>query len=481
MISTEDETNIVLQEKPVSVKSKAPKPQAKNYGGPGVFKPSDGDAPQSRHVSTSSVNEGRAEGGSVSSWRSNSSLAGLDLYSPGYEYQPRRAHSVEAVANDFGQLGLNSYVGGLFHAFISRLIPMQNAQEPFPEQSNPGGGDGMPSYPLPTPTNNHRNSMSGTRPSFLAQDPYQGSYESQPSTISQRPTRSARYSLPAQSSGFVPLQSTSSMIPIPSVRSHTPLPSHPSEPSNFASQYYNGFPAYSQPPPMPSYSPALPPPPTQHTPSPAPFQPHSSYTYPTYDAASMPQNLQINTQSISNGPYQGSPSSMPRGPDNSYMPTSARPLPQQPVQHPYLVTANQQISTYNSMGSLNNFQNITPPPPPPPIPESGLSSSPQSYSPPGEHHSPTLLPPPPSAPGPSTSPRPRRNSTLPQPPVNNGNFYPLPNPPHDYLNIGPPPPLPAAPSIPTPDVYNIGPPPPLPAPPVQVGRQWGPRSSQHWG
>jgi neural Wiskott-Aldrich syndrome protein len=144
------------------------------------------------------------------------------------------------------------------------------------------------------------------------------------------------------------------------------------------------------------------------------------------------------------------------------------------------MTANQQLSTYNSMGSINNFQNLTPPPPPPPMPEQMISSSPQSYSPPREHYSPgpSLQPPGPPPPLPSTSPRPRRLSALPQPPVN-GSYYALPAPPHDFLNVGPPPPLPMSSSMPS-DMYNIGPPPPLPAPPVQVNRQWGPRTSQQW-
>jgi hypothetical protein len=386
-----------------------------------------------------------------------------------------------------------------------------------------------------------------------------GTPESRPPPSTLHPRRSTRYSLPATSSGFMPLASRPSepsgflpqhtgyapRIPsgftntiAPSLHSATPAPqSFPPMPSSMSTQ--SGFP---QPPTSipQSYSSqsSLPQPPSaiaqsyssqsslHASSSNNSFQSSQSYQYyPTYPSQSAPPSLPppppLPISSIS--PHPPMPSNAtPSPPRERTTPpgsvvsaggTSSRPLPPQPIpqsqvqipqqgqnfvhgyaspssrldsvppssgyqQHHYNSVNGQSPLSSRPMPTTSSFQSIPPPPPPPLQPQYTQEDvTHPSYHPEPHHshsmdeiyHSPGIPPPPPPA---STRYPSRRQSSLPQPPVNQGQYHRVSN---AYQSIPPPPPPPteyqqnSGNSFPEPSVSMMQ----QPGPPFPPGHQVG--------
>ncbi|ESK97427.1 calcineurin temperature suppressor cts1 [Moniliophthora roreri MCA 2997] len=484
---------------PPPQKKATPTPVANrhDYGGQGSFVPS-GEQPhsQNRIVSTGALHDHHRR--LSESIRPSSSM--LDLYQPPYERNHNSA--IETLNHGFGELSAGE------PRRSDTYPPAQNGyRAPSPAgysafSSQPShvyeasiSSSSTYSYDRPvTPTGpsnfRPRTSMSSQQLPFPSQPPYQADYDS--SSTGYRPSppaRGPRYSIPASSSGFVPLSNSSGF---------STLSSLPSEPSGFAppvSHTPTSAPYNTHFNPN-SYSPAPP-----HTPAPGSYLTGASSNfydngplpeaqYPQYGAASAPPQ-HLPPPPPSNGPLlpQSAPP-MPYGtynaglPDVSPLPHSSslssssgpggsRPLPtpQGPSFNNIPASASQPLGSYSPSGLAPPFPNGFPsvPPPPPLQPShssSPISQSPRSHSPSTEGHyeaGPPLPRPPPQPP--YSSQPPHRRASLPVPPAGGSSRVgfqqlPPPPPPLDYHNI-PPPPLPPSHSG---HMYHPGPPPQPPAP-----------------
>ncbi|KAG7097156.1 hypothetical protein E1B28_004534 [Marasmius oreades] len=478
----------------------APVVNKNDWAGPGVFVPAGGESqqPQPRIVSSSAIHDHHRR--LSESLRPSSSM--LDLYQPPYE----RNHNstIETLNHSFGDLAVGETKRS------ETYPPVHNGYRPpspgfstfsstpsnvyDPSTSNTGSGY---IYDRPVTPNGPsgfrpRTSLSGQQAPYPPQTPYQPDYESSLSNYRPPPpVRGPRYSIPATSSGFVPLSNPSSINTHPSEPSaFAPPVSH--TPASYASQINSGsYPppvshtplptSYSVPPPSGFYDSmpgTVPPSDSQHISSHLHFFPLSTPSIPPISATPLPY-----------GGYSPGPAGpeIPTAPSNSSLssstgPGGSRPLPlPQGPSYNNLAPSNSQLLANYSPSRVNGL--VPPPPPPVPFPSvppppplrsshsgSPLSHSPQSNSPqpPSSEFQQNAMPGPPPLPQPPSQYKPRtpsRRASLPVPP-SHSNFQPLPAPPRfgEYQNI-PPPPLPPSQSGP---MYQPGPPPQPPQPPTTV-------------
>ncbi|KAG5733036.1 Ingression protein fic1 [Termitomyces sp. T112] len=491
--------------------------KSKQYGGPGSFVPSGEDSTSRppngashpyRVVSTSSVYDHTEQTSDniPSSLRASSSLAKLDLYVPPYE------RSVDTVANEFRELGVSDdrqrEKFSPFHDAHTPRSPSQNGYSTVSSHRSYGYDQNISEISTygydSSPGQSHHTRTSGAQ----YQAPYRPRYESQPSYPS--PARGPRHSIPASSSGFMPLSNSSGF---------TSLPSHSSEPCVLGGHttMYNASQLNSQP----AYGSQTPAPDSYLAPSSSgtfvlahPFPQSQSYQYTPYPPSTTPV-----TQTYSATPVQGQLPLVQAPPNQGYQAfvttpspshdaaalphsssatssfsttsTNSRPLPLQPqvlytqstasvlYSAPPSTTSQPPVNSFTSsqpvtaIYSTNSVYQQPPAPPPPPPP-------PLQYTV-GQLHSTTqgtiITPPPPPS---SNSPnrRTRRQSSLPQPPV----VYQ--QPPQPVYQPPPPPPLPPTdftnhpllppPPPPLPHIADQSPsyhPGPLPNPPSTVGTQ----------
>lgn len=93
---------MLLQEKPPGKKPKRPSAFNPQYGGPGSFTPSsDGTL-----SSATGGSPARTEGSSISSLKSSSSIASVNLYQPPYERQSRHS-DVDRLASQITDLSVD--------------------------------------------------------------------------------------------------------------------------------------------------------------------------------------------------------------------------------------------------------------------------------------------------------------------------------------------------------------------------------------
>ncbi|THV03294.1 hypothetical protein K435DRAFT_851962 [Dendrothele bispora CBS 962.96] len=464
------------------------------YAGPGSFTEHSANGQTNRAVSGSFLSEHtrRVSDSYSSTIRASSSLAGLDLYQAPYE-QP--ADPVDGLAQNFSEFGVSqsrrreslplpqssrpaSSVG--FSTFSSQPSRMYNSA--IPEDSS--GFYDRPVTPTGHPTLYHQSSISShhlpyTQASY--QPDYDAGYQQPPPPP---PSRGPRFSIPATSSGFMPLSSSSTFVPSSESSTFAPPPSHTPAPtydqSHFSSQT--------------SYAPTPAPPPAQaHStiPPSSSFAQPSDSVYPTYGTSSAPPPQQymsahvppvpVSSQSVPPDPSHFGYSEPP--PSSSIGPGGSRPLPQPqgppaPVLPPFAIppSGGQHYSPSHIVQASTGLPSI---PPPPPLPStlasnhsrSSLSPSPRPRSPEEyQQNSSSNLPLPPPPPPPQFNPRtPIRRASLPQPPSNPPRFQSLPPVPslvgqsHDQYAVQPyyTPPRPSHhSSLPVPP-QNV-PPPPLP-------------------
>lgn len=274
----------------------------KQYGGPGVFVPSESPG-HHQQGSGSSHDSHRRDSFSSSVFPSNSSV-GIDLYKPAYE-QTVRAHaphssSVDELVNDMGELVFDQRRRDTFppmqSGFSSRSVStsghsaaLSSSSLAFPVSESPSHDTPIATSPhravTPSGQRPHRYSLASSQSYEISQ--YQPAYEPSPPprTVYHTPPRHGpRYSLPAASSGFIPVSSKFGS-PSHSVRT---LASYGSEPSGLAPPPTNASTT------VPRYAPT--PTPTL-TPAPASFIPGPSVTpAPTLPPASTSPGSFLSTQ-----------------------------------------------------------------------------------------------------------------------------------------------------------------------------------------
>ncbi|PIL36761.1 hypothetical protein GSI_00450 [Ganoderma sinense ZZ0214-1] len=496
-------------DEPPPTKKTTPKQTNGQYGGRGTFVPLGESASSSlsdlsRYGSTGSRDEIRRENLPPSLRSSNSRL---DIYVAPYESTRSHSSSVDGVVNEFAELNVNhgnrrlsmpvQPTGGSYFQRPASAAPPEPSYDSQVSQVLHGltYSDGGQGY--------HYDSSPGQLQPYDSAplpDPYQPAYEQAatpaPSTFQQ--VHRPRYSLPPQSSGFMPLPQPSGFVPMnsgpPAPSGFLPPPSATPAPIGYgavvptrvaSSSFSTLSPAlpapsgFSQgPPPSSSYpplsqSPSLYYPPPQQNPPPSstPFPQHQ-HSLPPSSSFPQHQSPLTSTYSASTPPTSSFPHSNSTPPTSSFPhnlpPTSSYPqLPPPPPastppghQHGYSSSpstpnhlqpsqsAPPDQPSYGYGHQPSSFDNIPPPPP--------LSDSPSA----GGYGGSRPLPQPQSQPGQSPqSHYSRKQSSLPVPPG---------PPPQGYYNgtQNGPPALPAATSY-----QSIPPPPPLPGqvppPPLQ--------------
>ncbi|KAF7301430.1 Calcineurin temperature suppressor Cts1 [Mycena indigotica] len=496
------ELTFFSNEEPPAPKPRPAVPQNnREYSGPGSFTaseefpsgPSGANFPPTRIASTSSSYahprrpSDSTPPGTIRASHSNSQI---EYYQPPYDQpqQPQntrgRVASFSTLTNDFGDLSvgdnprrresfpppqstiLGTYSQSGFHGY-----------EPSVPESGPGYSYERPITP---PYGNYA-------PPPAA--PYRPAYDSGSGPYNTPPSRGPRYSMPATSSGFMPLSSSTSsgfapLTPEPTGFAPT-LPPTPAPPMNYSPSHINGITSYT---PAPSQTPA-----PGYPPAPSTFQglpPGQPYGYPQYQPPPVQYNTPPPPQPQQNYTHPPSPTHPPLTHSTSLSSSTgpgSRPLPQQPV-HSQSLPPPPPAQYFSPPASQPSVVNSQPPgsyspshPSPSAFHESYSPSHPtssafhESYVPPPpqpyEHsvpyHSPGLPPPPPNGVSP------RRQSSLPTPPTHHQQptyvnpLPPPPPPPIDY-SVPPPPPIPSA--INQSQPYYPGPP---PRPPGQLdGSAW---------
>lgn len=514
---------------PPPVKRIAPKPATgnSNYGGPGNFVPANGSTSSlngsSAHSTPSrlSVSSNTLDSHLPSTIRSSHSRA--ELYAPAYEQRNRLSPSpADQLANDFGELGV--------------MDPRR--RESFPptqtiRPSTSAGFNSLPSHPHSydqhtldngTLTISHDGGRAASAsPSRIPSGPvsYYPPYESgstvnhPPPPLSRQGHAGPRFSLPASSSGFMP-------IPSPAPSSFGTMTSYSSEPSGFSAPERPPLPIPPSYPPAPSnYSPphqighpSLPPLPApavtpvpplnapqriSHSFSTPQLHTHDQYQYsdPHGQTVAFPSQQEFIPLPQTYHTYASTSPSPPHeyGSTSQHIPISrgSRPLPQPQMANNAPRTRHLSVAVPPSSSfpqSLNarsplpsnfpngsTYQNI---PPPPPLPAQYHSTA-QPHS---GHPSPQGESQASHAPFPTSPAQPHSNVSpvrpgLPQPPMGyhpvQPAYQPLPQPPppppdlprHGQLH--PPPSSLNAP--PTNHSYFPGPP---PRPPQMIDHS-------HWG
>ncbi|KAI0079662.1 hypothetical protein K474DRAFT_1769996 [Panus rudis PR-1116 ss-1] len=461
----------------------------KSYGGPGSFVPSHDSPPPgdllthpSRIPSSSSTSD-LSRDSIPPLLRASSSSANLDLYVPPYETSRPHSHvSMDSLTNEFAELG--------FRNGSNRRVSLPPNTGHLPRPSSAIGTDGFSqSYGYDQGSladagsvysfNGSVNSMHSVNSSasqvsaMSAPVPYQAPYESVTTGYHVPPPRRPRYSIPASSSGFMP-------VPTPAPPGLASLPSHSSQPVGFGFTPSTNLGYGPAPPQTSSNNPspigfnmphAQPPVPTSSFSQPPLHQPTpSSYAPPMHPSSSYPA-LPSSQSTLAYQGYTPQPSTI----SNSALLQTQQPLALPPPPPPPSASA----PPTDHSGQQTTM--VVAPPPPPPIPQHSHSAPPdQGVNHSQLGHSPTHghIPPPPPlhespspvhAPGSRPLPQPshiaqgnRRQSTLPIPPA--GHSFnaqqvpyagqippppPLPNSQASGQYVPPPPPLPSANSIPT--------------------------------
>ncbi|KAL1946544.1 hypothetical protein VTO73DRAFT_14648 [Trametes versicolor] len=502
------------------VKKANPKPNGQ-YGGSGTFIPI-GDSTSSSlsdldhhsvHSRPSVSSMGHRPENLPPSFRDPNTRP--NIYAAPYESTHPHSSSMDGLANDFAELGVQSVkdkrrsfpprTGSYMPRPVSSLgFPDPYANGQLPPQHQPTYSDGGGSYQYNTGQSEFYTSDSAPLP-----DPYQPAYEQAPALTGYQPPqphpRRPRASLPPTSSGFVPLptsapsgfmplsssvsQQMTGFLPPPST---TPAPYGgqivpPRAPSSSFSSLPSGFvqpgqlpPTSSYPPPLGSssslyYPPAQNPQPTgqyyqqgHHSPSSyqqqgSPLPPSSSFSQSTPPpSTSYSQNLP--TSSFPHNPppmssYPPPPASAPPQPQYPHSPSTPSAPP-----HTQSAPPEQQQYTNGHLTSSPSHDNIPPPPPLNESPSRGHSTGSRPLPQPQVQPQSSL----------SLSQNGRRQSSLPMPPSNSqGYFNGTQNPPAlpsamAYQSIPPPPPLPQQTQPQSSYPQNghqlalPGPPPPLP-------------------
>ncbi|KAF5369904.1 hypothetical protein D9758_001235 [Tetrapyrgos nigripes] len=409
------------------------------YAGPGSFVEHPENGQSNRVVSTSALqNHSRRQSDSYSSYvQASTSLAGLDLYQAPYENQN---DPVEALSQNFSEFGVaqrgrresslplpqsirrSSSTG--FSSFSSQSSQVYESTSSFYDRPVTPTG---PSYHQST-ISSHQSTIS-SHPSYT-QPPYQHDqgYQPQPQPPPLPPSRGPRFSIPASSSGFVPLPSSSSFVSSESSgftpSSHTPAPGY--EQSHFSNQ--TAYPPPSQTPLPPSHS---------QVPQSSSFVQMPDSYYPTYGTVSAPPPQQyIPSHAL---PVPGHLAAQNRilGTMKDTTKLLSRLVldlgPPAPVLPPFPVppSGNQHYSPSHIASTSNGIPSIPPPPPlpsslpvPPPRSRASLPPSPQSHSPQPGVPLPAPPPPPPQF---NNTRTPIRRASLPQPPPNPPKFQPRPS------------------------------------------------------
>ncbi|KAF5333108.1 hypothetical protein D9611_002334 [Ephemerocybe angulata] len=469
---------------PPPEKKVTPKPARNNrqYGGPGSFIPSGEARP---HPPRSA---------------SFSGYGPPDLYVAPYE----QTTPVDNLTQEFGEFGVSRR--------RESFPPVHGAYPPHGAQGSYNGSvvDGSLGYGYDHSISSAGQS-SGFYGSYSTSSILTNPYDTQSNFQYQPAIRGPRHSIPATSSGFMPVGQTSGFPPAPGEPyppiSHTP---HPAAYSNPPPQPYPGQPTYAAPQNSPPQGdPYM----SGSVSGPISYQPpygYQQYNVPT--SVSAPQQYEQHPSSAPLAPNGAPPGlayqpyvSQPGHPDNPPPianplpppppppPTGgatvggSRPLPPQPIVYTQPITQQldspQRINSYSPSlqpGDISPRPHtqsypLPVPPPPPPMQYS------ENYDPNVAH---AVSPPPPPPPT-SGIGRTRRHSSLPQPPVayNQSQQYPPPPPPpinhvgqpNDYYNQLPQPPLPPPP-IASHNAYQPGLPPP--PPPLDGQVPWPSYSSQ---
>ncbi|KAI9510409.1 hypothetical protein F5148DRAFT_995161 [Russula earlei] len=275
---------------------------SKQYGGPGVFVPSD-ESPGHLQQRSGSSHDGHRRDSFPSSIPPSNSSMGLDLYKPEYEHtmRARAAHgtSMEQLVNDMGELvvldsrrrdtfpPMQSGISTRSASISGHSSSSSSSSVAFPVSENSvlNTSTSGPAHNPVTPIGQrrHQYSLGSSQPHEIPL--YQPAYEPSPPSLRssyQAPSRHGpRYSMPAASSGFIPVSSMSESA----LHSTRTLASYRSEPSGLA-------------PPTTSHSvyalaPTLTPAPTSFTPgssvSPAPT---ASTSTSSFLSTSLPQQSQ---------------------------------------------------------------------------------------------------------------------------------------------------------------------------------------------
>ncbi|KAI0637795.1 hypothetical protein C8Q77DRAFT_389385 [Trametes polyzona] len=517
-------------DEPPPTKKANPKPNGQ-YGGRGTFMPIGDSASSSLSDLDRYSVSSRLSASSSEIRRENlppslrSSNSRLDIYVAPYESTRSHNSSVDGMMNEFAELrvepgsnrrqSMPAQMGSYVPRPASSLglpDPYANGPPPAPHQPTYSDGGGGYQYDYNAGPSQPYQPESAPLP-----DPYQPAYEQNPPPSGFQPPQHGRprYSLPATSSGFVPLPTPapSGFVPLSSQPTgfHPPPSTTPAPygsaivPSRIPSSSFSslppppvassGFvPINQQPPPTSSFPPPLGPspshyyPPPQNPPASLPYSQtgqHSPSSYPQSGSplppsSSFPQHTpppstsytqNMPTSSFPHNPPPNAYSSQP-GPPVSAPPPSQYPsyspsTPSIPPAHAQNVPPEQP----QYMGRLN----ASPPhdniPPPPPLAES-----------PSKGHSTGSRPlPQPQASSQQFSGAGRRQSSLPIPPPSSQGYYngnasqnqPAFPTAMNYQSIPPPPPLPQQPnqpqsSFPQQNGHQFAPPgPPPPLPPSQ--------------
>ncbi|KAJ3559833.1 hypothetical protein NM688_g107 [Phlebia brevispora] len=446
---------------PPPVKKSSSKPKVKKqYGGPGSFVPS--DAPSSspptppsgaatpprdpyssisnglHNMSTGNLHD-TSHDSIPSSLRASNSMVRRDLYSAPYETtrSQRSYHSVDSLANDFSELGVQNDQGRS-SAYLppsgsyTYPPPTTSGQLPYASagHSEPQPSfyeyDGSSSYADPI----SQDAYDDGRPltpgqvqdnGILPPAPYQAPYESggpvQSSHISTR-SHGPRYSLPTSSSGFVPIASPAPPVYVaPQFSVSSPYTVDPNLVSTSAPPH-QGYGSGYGPPSRTSVPPSAPPQTGLH-PSPSVIAASASYQ------ATPPPNAYYQQYASAAYPTNARPYTTPSVPPAQHGQEGSHPLPSPPVHAPPVGSGAQELAGYAYQQTPSPYPQAPPPPP------QTLSHS--TSSPIHSHI---------SRPLPQPSVRARRHSMItgapPQIPMNG------PRPPalegYGYANIPPPPP-----------------------------------------
>ncbi|OBZ76196.1 Ingression protein fic1 [Grifola frondosa] len=235
---------------PAPVKKTTSKPKTqKQYGGPGSFVPSgesasslsdvDGYSNSSHVPSASSTHENLRRENLPPSLRSSHSAAQIDLYVPPYETSRSRMSMVDSMTSEFAELGVNGSRSRRqsFPTQPSSYLPRPVSSIGF---NNPQGMQASPGFHQSTYSDagsSYDQALVSTTPqAYLSDslsshhDQYQSQYEPALPALSSFQTSQSHgrsgYSIPAASSGFIP-------VPTPVPSGFVPLSSHVSQPSGF--------------------------------------------------------------------------------------------------------------------------------------------------------------------------------------------------------------------------------------------------------
>ncbi|KAI0356651.1 hypothetical protein OH77DRAFT_1452642 [Trametes cingulata] len=514
-------------DEPPPTKKVTPKTNGQ-YGGRGTFVPIGESASSSLSDLDRYSVSSRLSASSAEIRRENlppslrSSNSRLDIYVAPYESTRSHNSSVDGIVNDFAEL---------------RVEPGGNRRQSMPAQMGsylprPASSLGLPApapYPNGAPQTHHQSTYSDGGSSYQYDysagppqpyhhdsaplpEPYQPAYEQNPAPSSFQPPQHGRprYSMPATSSGFVPLPTPapsgfmplSPSLPQPSgflpPPSATPAPYAPVTPTRVPSSSFSTLPpppvapsgfvtTNQQPPPTSSFPSSFTPsssqyyPATQNTPPAAQYSQHGQHSpsaYPHHGSplppsSSFPHNTPAPSSSYQNLPTSSFPqntpphSSYPPPPPSSAPPQSSNPYPHSPSTPaiPQAQSAPPEQQQYASqLTSSPGHDNIPPPPP--------LAESPSKGPPPGSR---PLPQPQVQSQSQQFSQHARRQSSLPIPPPSSQGYYngtqngPAFPSAMNYQSIPPPPPLPQQQTQPQSSfpqngqqLAPPGPPPPLP-------------------